>query len=123
MPDSLKAGIEKLSGLDMSDVQVHYGSSRPTEFGALAHAQGTDIHLGPGQERQLPHEAWHVVQQKQGRVTATRNAGGIAINDEPGLEQEADEMGAKAARGASAEDDMTSVPATAPSARRPRWSS
>ena len=26
-----------------------------------------DIHLGPGQEKHLPHEAWHVVQQKQGQ--------------------------------------------------------
>ena len=29
---------------------------------ALAYAQGSDIHLAPGQEQHLPHEAWHVVQ-------------------------------------------------------------
>ncbi|HAP61901.1 MAG TPA: hypothetical protein DCR93_21180, partial [Cytophagales bacterium] len=32
---------------------------------------GTDIHLAPGQQKHLPHEAWHVVQQKQGRVKPT----------------------------------------------------
>lgn len=52
----------------MDDINVHYNSSEPSQFQAEAYAQGTDIHLGPGQERHLPHEAWHVVQQKQDRV-------------------------------------------------------
>ncbi len=30
---------------------------------AEAYAQGSDIHVGSGQEKHLPHEAWHVVQQ------------------------------------------------------------
>jgi|GEM_PF-1697515 len=71
LPDNLKAGIEKLSGLSMNDVQVHYNSGKPTQLQAHAYAQGTDIHIAPGQERHLPHEAWHVVQQKQGRVKPT----------------------------------------------------
>jgi len=29
MPDNLKAGVENLSGIDMSDVRVHYNSSKP----------------------------------------------------------------------------------------------
>ena len=33
--------------------------------------QGTDIHVGPGQEQHLPHEAWHVVQQERRRVKPT----------------------------------------------------
>ncbi len=40
MPDNLKAGVESLSGIDMSDVRVHYLSSKPTEVGALAYTQG-----------------------------------------------------------------------------------
>ena len=44
----------------------------------------------------MPHEAWHVVQQKQGRVKATTQLKGEAINDDPGLEHEADVMGARA---------------------------
>ena len=68
----------------------------PAAVGALAYAQGSDIHLAPGQERHLPHEAWHVVQQRQDRVRPTASAGGVAINDDAALEQEADAMGARA---------------------------
>lgn len=71
LPDKLKSGIENLSGLSMDHVQVHYNSSKPAQLNALAYAQGSDIHLAPGQEQHLPHEAWHVVQQAQGRVQPT----------------------------------------------------
>lgn len=96
MPDGLKSGIEALSGMDMSDVRVHRNSSEPAQLNALAYAQGNDVHLGPGQEQHLPHEAWHVVQQRQGRVAPTLQMAGVPVNDDAGLEQEADVMGAKA---------------------------
>lgn len=96
LPDQLKTGIENLSGISLDDVKVHRNSDQPAQLQAHAYAQGTDIHLGPGQEKHLPHEAWHVVQQKQGRVKPTIQAKGIAINDHKGLEKEADVMGAKA---------------------------
>lgn len=97
LPDNLKAGIESLSGYSMDDVQVHYNSDKPAQLQALAYAQGTDIHIAPGQERHLPHEAWHVVQQKQGRVQPTMQMkGGVAVNDDEGLENEADKMGSNA---------------------------
>lgn len=100
MPDQLKAGIEALSSLDMSGVQVHRNSNKPAQLNALAYAHGSDIHLGPGQEQHLPHEAWHVVQQAQGRVRPTMQmAGGVAVNDDEGLEREADVMGARAMQG------------------------
>ena len=98
LPDNLKSGIENLSGYAMDDVKVHYNSSQPAQLNALAYAQGTDIHVAPGQERHLPHEAWHVVQQKQGRVRPTIQAKGGAINDDKGLEEEADMMGEKATK-------------------------
>ncbi|MEA2821086.1 MAG: hypothetical protein QOJ86_3090 [Bradyrhizobium sp.] len=97
LPDQLKAGVEQLSGLAMDDVRVHYNSSKPAAVQAHAYAQGTDIHLAPGQEKHLPHEAWHVVQQKQGRVKPTLQLKGVAINDDAGLEREADHMGSAAA--------------------------
>ena len=97
LPDTLKAGVETLSGLSLNDVQVHYHSSKPASLQALAYTQGTDIHVGSGQERHLAHEAWHVVQQKQGRVKPTSQVQGAAINDDEELEREADVMGAKAA--------------------------
>lgn len=97
LPDNLKSGIEHLSGYSMDDVNVHYNSDRPAQLQAHAYAQGTDIHISPGQEKHLPHEAWHVVQQKQGRVQPTTQLKGkVAINDDTGLEKEADIMGAKA---------------------------
>ncbi len=96
MPDSLKSGIESLSGYNMDDVHVHYNSSKPAQLHALAYTQGTDIHVAPGQEQYLAHEAWHVVQQKQGRVKPTIQMHGININDNEWLEDEADVMGLSA---------------------------
>jgi hypothetical protein len=96
LPDSLKAGAENLASLSLDDVHVHYNSSRPAAMQALAYAQGTEIHVGPGQEKHLSHEVWHVVQQKQGRVEPTSQARGVQINDNDLLEQEADIMGTRA---------------------------
>ncbi len=96
LPDNLKSGIENLSGMSMDDVNVHYNSSKPTQLQAHAYAQGTDIHVASGQEKHLPHEAWHVVQQKQGRVKPTMQMQGVNVNDDKGLEREADVMGGKA---------------------------
>ncbi|MFH6990859.1 DUF4157 domain-containing protein [Flavobacterium sp. FlaQc-48] len=97
LPDHLKSGIENLSGHSMDDVKVHYNSSKPAQLQAHAYAQGTDIHIASGQEKHLPHEAWHVVQQKQGRVRPTlQMKGKVNVNDDKGLENEADLMGAKA---------------------------
>uniref|UniRef100_UPI0035934C76 LirA/MavJ family T4SS effector n=1 Tax=Aquiflexum sp. TaxID=1872584 RepID=UPI0035934C76 len=68
-----------------------------------------------GQEKHLPHEAWHVVQQKQGRVKPTlqmskssgnpafAGKGGVNVNDDAGLEKEADVMGGKALGSISSE--------------------
>jgi hypothetical protein len=80
----------------MDDVTVHYNSDKPAAVDALAFTQGIEIHLAPGQEKHLPHEAWHVVQQKQGRVQPTMQAEGVAINDDSSLEREADMKGEKA---------------------------
>jgi hypothetical protein len=90
LPDQLKAGLECLSGFDMAPVRVHYNSDWPFQVGALAYTQGTDIHVAPGQEKHLPHESWHVVQQMQGRVKPTFRMNGIGVNDQPELEQEAE---------------------------------
>ena len=96
MPDNLKSGIESLSGFSMDDVRVHYNSSKPATVQALAYTQGTDIHVAPGQEKHLPHEAWHVAQQMAGRVSPTTNINGMPVNDNASLEHEADVMGEKA---------------------------
>jgi len=98
-PDALPArscaGIEALSGHDLGGVNVVRGSNRPASVGALAYTQGNDIHLAPGQEHHLAHEAWHAVQQRQGRVAPTTAVAGHAVNDDPALEHEADVMAAR----------------------------
>ncbi|AFZ18148.1 eCIS core domain-containing protein [Allocoleopsis franciscana] len=97
LPDGLKATIESLSGISMDNVNVHYNSSQPAQLNALAYAQGNDIHVASGQEKHLPHEAWHVVQQAQGRVKPTmQKKDGVLVNQDEGLENEADVMGAQA---------------------------
>lgn len=97
LPDNLRNGIEAMSGMSMDSVRVHYNSSQPAQLNALAYAQGTDIHIASGQEQHLPHEAWHVVQQAQGRVQPTMQMkDGVPVNDDQGLEHEADVMGGKA---------------------------
>jgi hypothetical protein len=108
LPDNLKAGVESLSGYSMDDVNVHYNSEKPAQLQALAYAQGTDIHIGPGQEKHLPHEAWHVAQQKQGRVQPTMQMKGkVNVNDDKGLEKEADVMGTKALQRQSIESNKS----------------
>jgi len=83
-------------GMSMDDVKVHYNSSKPAQLQALAYTRGTEIHVGPGQEKNLPHEAWHVVQQKQRRVKPTMQLQGMGVNDDSALEHEADVKGKQA---------------------------
>ncbi|MEO1086012.1 MAG: DUF4157 domain-containing protein [Acidobacteriota bacterium] len=96
LPEELRSGIESLSGVSMEGVRVHYNSPKPAQLKAEAYAQGREIHLAPGRDQHLPHEAWHLAQQAQGRVQATMQAKGLPINDSADLEREADVMGAKA---------------------------
>ncbi len=97
LPDNLKQGIENLSGYSLDDVKVHYNADKPAQLQAHAYAKGTDIHVENDQKIHLHHEAWHVVQQKQGRVKPTlQMKAEIPLNDEKGLEKEADLMGKKA---------------------------
>ena len=109
LPDNLKSGIENLSGYAIDDVKVHYNSSKPAQMRAHAYAQGTDIHVAPGQEKHLPHEAWHIVQQKQGRVKPTLQLKEkVNVNDDAGLEQEADVMGARATQATAERPNLLS---------------
>jgi hypothetical protein len=102
LPNQLKTGIESLSGMSMDHVKVHYNSAKPAQLQAHAYAQGSEIHVAPGQEKHLPHEAWHVVQQAQGRVKPTMQMkAGVSINDDSGLEAEADVMGERALQSGS----------------------
>lgn len=105
MPDEVKAGMESSFERDFSHVRVHPNSSKAPEVGALAYTQGSDIHFAPGQyspgsssgRQLLGHELAHVVQQGEGRVRPTTEVNGMPVNDSPSLEEEADQMGSRAA--------------------------
>lgn len=77
LPSGLKAGVESFSGYAVDDVKVHYNSTKPAQLQAHVYARGTNIHLGPRQEKHLPHEAWHVVKQKKERVKPTTQLKGM----------------------------------------------
>jgi hypothetical protein len=95
LPSAIRSRIEAMSGMDMSGVKVHYNSSKPAGIGALAYTQGNNIDVAPNQEKNLPHEAWHVVQQKRGVVSPNTQVNGLSVNDDDSLEHEADVMGEK----------------------------
>lgn len=97
LPDRLKEGIESMSGFCLDDVRVHFNSEKPAQLQAYAYTQGLNIYVAPGQEKHLPHEAWHTVQQMQGRVKSNYEINHIGINDNAGLEREATVMGSRAA--------------------------
>ncbi|MFS0555407.1 DUF4157 domain-containing protein [Brevibacillus sp. 179-C9.3 HS] len=111
LPDSVQAKMEQAFQTDFSSVQVHPESSVATQIGAVAFAQGNDIHFAPGTyqpetqsgQQLLGHELTHVVQQRQGRVKANSPDASLPINDDPALEAEADHYGALAAAETSME--------------------
>jgi len=92
IPDGLKEQFEAVSGYSFDDVKVHYNSDKPLQVQALAYTRGNQVYIGPGQERYLSHELGHVVQQKDGIVRPTTVVAGLPVNDDPGLEQQADSM-------------------------------
>ena len=104
MPAPVQAKMEQSFGTDFSAVRIHEGPQAGA-VGALAYAQGTDIHFAPGQydpgsergQQLLGHELAHVVQQAQGRVRGQTQLAGVAVDDSSALEREADAMGARAA--------------------------
>lgn len=106
LPAAVQRKMEAAFSADFSAVRVHEGS-HATAIGADAYTQGTDVHFAPGRyqpssqqgQALLGHELAHVVQQRQGRVAATTRVGSVAVNDDASLEREADELGARAARG------------------------
>ena len=98
IPTQMKLDFEQRSGMSFDDVRVHYGSDRPAQLQALAYTQGRHVYIGPGQERHLRHELGHVIQQKRGQVTPTGRVGGLPINDDRRLEEEADHLAGLAVR-------------------------
>ena len=108
LPTDVRDEMSALFGHDFSSVRVQTDGSAAA-IGAVAYTAGHDIFFQPGQydpsgasgRELLAHELAHVVQQADGRVTATAAVGGVAINDDHALEQEADDAAARVIRGES----------------------
>lgn len=98
LPARLQRGMEALTGVNLADVRVHYNSPNPAQVQAHAYAQGRDIYLAAGQEKHLPHELGHIAQQALGMVKPTTEVNGVAVNDDPKLEQQATDWGEMAVR-------------------------
>ena len=106
LPGGVRAKMERAFASDFGSVRVHQGPAS-SAIGALAHTEGSNIHFAPGHyrphsaagQRTIGHELAHVVQQSRGRVQPNRTIAGVAINDSPALEQEADLAGTRASLG------------------------
>lgn len=92
IPDATKLALEQQTGLDLSEVRVHYNSDKPALVHALAYTEGLNIYLASGAEDYLEHELWHVIQQMRGEVSATEIIGGKQVDTSPTKEIEADEQ-------------------------------
>lgn len=106
LPDGVRGRMERAFESSFADVRFHAGSAVAARIGAQALTAGSDIHVAPGAPRAGPaaealigHELAHVVQQRQGRVAPTAQAGGMPLNLDRRLEREADEQGTRAGRG------------------------
>ncbi|HEX8107565.1 MAG TPA: aldo/keto reductase, partial [Kofleriaceae bacterium] len=109
LPADVQEPMSRSFGVDFSDVRIHENSASATALNALAYTRGVEIHFAPGQyapataagRELLGHELVHVVQQSHGRTGATAQRRGETISADHALEHEADDLGARAARGES----------------------
>lgn len=122
MADDLRSKMENAFQADFSNVNIHQNSQNAQNIGALAYTQGNDVHFAPGQfkpnthagQELIGHELTHVIQQRNGRVKPTTQAGGMLVNDDKNLEGEADNMGRKAAAFQLKKNDDSSTKFFAP---------
>lgn len=93
IPTQMKLDFERRSGLSFDDVRVHYNSGKPARLRALAYTRGTQVYMGPGQERHLRHELGHVIQQKRGFSRYDTMENGVPVSNNPEVERQADLLG------------------------------
>lgn len=114
LPENLKSKFEKSMGADFSNVKIYPQSEKPVAAGALAFAQGNEIHFAAGKfdpnskegQKLIAHELTHTIQQGATEVKETGKVGGIAVNEDKSLEAEADKMAEKAVAGEKADSPV-----------------
>jgi outer membrane protein OmpA-like peptidoglycan-associated protein len=119
LPAGVRADMESFLGIDLAAVRIHE-DGQAAAAGAQAFTRGTDIHFAPGKydpdsasgRELLGHELAHVAQQTRGQVQATVSVNGLPVNDDAALEREADDIGARAARGGGGKAVGDLAPAT-----------
>ncbi len=108
LPEKLHTNLEQSFGFDFSKVQILRNSKKAEELKARAYTQGEQIRFAPGEfnpntesgRNLIGHEFTHIVQQRSGLVQPTSILGkGLAVNNDPILEREADQLGAQAVKG------------------------
>lgn len=108
LPTPLQSNMETSFGQDFSSVAIHTNSQKAVQMNARAFTQGEHVHFAPGEfnptsskgQNLIGHEFTHVAQQRAGVVKPTKILQkGIAVNDNPTLEREADSLGSKAIKG------------------------
>ena len=105
LPSNVKDQMEGNLQADFSSVKIKE-SEKATQAGALAYTQGNEITFAPGKfqphnqdgQELLGHELTHVLQQRSMNVPTTKQQKGLSINDDPALENQADQMGKLAAQ-------------------------
>jgi hypothetical protein len=105
MSENVQEKMEKSFGTSFGGVGIHQNDTSASDIGAKAYTKGENIHFAPGYynpesqkgQELLGHELTHVVQQRQGLVSETKQSRGVSVNDSPTLEKEADDLGKKAA--------------------------
>jgi Domain of unknown function (DUF4157) len=122
LPENVSAKMGNSLGANFSDVRVHT-DGQAEQLGALAFAVGSDLHFAQGKydpasqhgQELIGHELTHVIQQRNGRVSAPVQAGGgnATVVQDPLLEAEADALGAQAAGSSGANTDLVQTATTA----------
>lgn len=105
IPGPVLTKMEQAFKTDFSTVRVHANSTYARTIGALAYTRGNDIHFAPGKynpetrqgQELLGHELAHRFQNGQERVRPTTQIKGLPVNDNPGLEKQANCLGRRAA--------------------------
>jgi len=110
LPEDLQEKIENSFGQDFSNVNIQKNSKEAIGLNARAFTKGDSIHFAPSEfnpnsekgKNLIGHEFTHVTQQRSGVVKPTSVMGeGLNLNNDRGLESEADYFGQKAVRGES----------------------